>query len=50
MKHLQNICKNSNKYYIENMKYVTDKELMTDAEIEQDMLNREPIKLKKEIK
>lgn len=40
-------CKNSNKYYIENMKYVTDKELMTDAEIEQDMLNREPIKLKK---
>ena len=43
-------CKNSNKYYIENMKYVTDKELMTDAEIEQDMLNREPIKLKKEIK
>lgn len=43
-------CKNSNKYYIENMKYITDKELMTDAEIEQDMLNREPIKLKKEIK
>lgn len=43
-------CKNSNKYYIENMKYVTDKELMTDAEIEQDMLNHEPIKLKKEIK
>lgn len=43
-------CKNSNKYYIENMKYVTDRELMTDAEIEQDMLNREPIKLKKEIK
>lgn len=43
-------CKNSNKYYIENMKYLTDKELMTDAEIEQDMLNREPIKLKKEIK
>lgn len=43
-------CKNSNKYYIENMKYVTDKELMTGAEIEQDMLNREPIKLKKEIK
>lgn len=43
-------CKNSNKYYIENMKYVTDKELMTDDEIEQDMLNREPIKLKKEIK
>lgn len=43
-------CKNSNKYYIENMKYVTDKELMTDAEIEQDMLNREPRKLKKEIK
>ena len=40
-------CKNSNKYYIENMKYVTDKELMTDAEIEQDILNREPIKLKK---
>ena len=43
-------CKNSNKYYIENMKYVIDRELMTDAEIEQDMLNREPRKLKKEIK
>lgn len=42
-------CKNSNKYYIENMKYVTDKELMTDAEIEQDMLNREPIKLKRRL-
>lgn len=43
-------CKNSNKYYIENMKYIIDKELMTDAEIEQNMLNCEPIKLKKEIK